>query len=109
MTEQFKMLSPREHVRERTGMYLGSTALETVERFVNGEWQQIKCVPALSKMIDEIIDNSIDEAIRTNFKHANQINVSLDLDKNTVTIEDNGRGIPQEDVITPEGKKYQDQ
>jgi DNA gyrase/topoisomerase IV subunit B len=105
MTEQFKMLSPREHVRERTGMYLGSTALETVERFVNGEWQQIKCVPALSKMIDEIIDNSIDEAIRTNFKHANQINVSLDLDKNTVTIEDNGRGIPQEDVITPEGKK----
>ena len=94
MTEQFKILTARQHVRERIGMYMGSSAQEQVERFVMGEWKTAKYVPALSKMIDEILDNSIDEAIRTNFKYANKINVSID--NNKVIITDNGRGIPQE-------------
>ena len=94
MTEQFKILTARQHVRERIGMYMGSSAKEQVERFVMGEWKNANYVPALSKMIDEILDNSIDEAIRTNFKFANKINVSID--NNRVTITDNGRGIPQE-------------
>ena len=94
MTEQFKILTARQHVRERIGMYMGSSAREEVERFIMGEWKTAKYVPALSKMIDEILDNSIDEAIRTNFKFANKINVSID--NNKVTITDNGRGIPQE-------------
>ena len=80
-------------------MYMGSASVETVERFVMGEYRTVRYVPALSKMIDEIIDNSIDEAIRTNFKHATKINVSVDGDKITVT--DNGRGIPQEEVTDP--------
>lgn len=94
MTEQFKILTARQHVRERIGMYMGSSAQEQVERFVMGEWKTSRYVPALSKMIDEILDNSIDEAIRTNFEYANKINVSID--NNKVTITDNGRGIPQE-------------
>ena len=96
MSEQFKILTARQHVRERIGMYMGSSAQEEVERFVVGEWKTSRYVPALSKMIDEILDNSIDEAIRTNFKYANKINVSID--GNRVTISDNGRGIPQENV-----------
>lgn len=94
MSEDFKILTARQHVRERIGMYMGSSAEEKVERFVMGEWKTAKYVPALSKMVDEILDNSIDEAIRTNFKYANKINVSVD--NNKVTISDNGRGIPQE-------------
>ena len=94
MTEQFKILTARQHVRERIGMYMGSSAQEQVERFVMGEWKTAKYVPALSKMIDEILDNSIDEAIRTNFEFANKINVSIE--NNKVIITDNGRGIPQE-------------
>ena len=94
MAEDFKILTARQHVRERIGMYMGSSAQEEVERFVMGEWKTAKYVPALSKMIDEILDNSIDEAIRTNFEYANKINVSVD--NNKVTITDNGRGIPQE-------------
>lgn len=101
--EDFKVLSARDHVRLRTGMYLGSTAKETVERFVLGKWQTIEYVPALNKMIDEIIDNSIDEAIRTNFEHANQISVSIKGEQ--ITIEDNGRGIPQEEVTDADGNK----
>ena len=94
MSEDFKILTARQHVRERIGMYMGSSAREPIERFVMGKWRTVEYVPALSKMVDEILDNSIDEAIRTNFKHANKINVSVD--NNKVIITDNGRGIPQE-------------
>lgn len=94
--EQFKILTARDHVRTRIGMYMGSASREEVERFVLGKWKKSVYVPALSKMIDEILDNSIDEAIRTNFQYANRINVSIEEDRVTVT--DNGRGIPQEDV-----------
>lgn len=94
--EEFKILTPRLHVRARPGMYLGSTAIEQIDRFVLGKWQTIEYIPALIKMVDEIIDNSIDEAIRTNFKHANEISVTINGD--AITITDNGRGIPQEEV-----------
>jgi len=90
--EDFKILSARDHVRMRTGMYLGSTAKESQARFVLGEWRNVEFVPALLKMVDEILDNCIDEAIRTKFKHANEISVNAQ--KNRVTITDNGRGIP---------------
>lgn len=95
--EQFKILTPRQHVRERIGMYMGSAAREEVDRFVLGKWKTAVYVPALSKMIDEILDNSIDEAIRTNFKFANKIDVSID--GNWVMVTDNGRGIPQEEIF----------
>ena len=97
MSEDFKILTARQHVRERIGMYMGSSAQEEVERFVMGEWKTAKYVPALSKMIDEILDNAIDEAIRTNFKYANKIDVSVRMD-GAIIITDNGRGIPQKTV-----------
>ena len=96
-TEQFRILTARQHVRERIGMYMGSSSQEEIERFLIGEWKTCTYVPALSKMVDEILDNSIDEAIRTNFKYANKINVSIDGDKIIVT--DNGRGIPQDKIF----------
>jgi DNA gyrase/topoisomerase IV subunit B len=101
--EQFKILSARDHVRSRVGMYMGSSSKEQVERFVLGKWTSVVYVPALLKMIDEVIDNSIDEAIRTSFRHANKIDVTIV--GNCVTVSDNGRGIPQDLVVTPEGEK----
>lgn len=95
--EDFKILTPREHVRFRTGMYVGSSSVEEVDRFMMGKWKTVRYVPALMKMIDEIIDNSVDEAIRTKFKFANKISVTVD--GNEVTVEDNGRGIPQDKIF----------
>ena len=46
------------------------------------------------KIINEIIDNSIDVAIKSNFKFANEI--SIELIDTKVTIKDNGYGIPVE-------------
>lgn len=98
--EDFKILSARDHVRMRTGMYLGSTALEQQDRFVLGVWRTVSFVPALLKMVDEILDNSIDEAIRTKFKHANEITVNVQ--RTHITIADNGRGIPHDEISDTE-------
>jgi len=105
MTEKFEILSPRIHARTRIGMYMGSASLENTERFILGKWKSVSYVPALNKMIDEIIDNSIDESIRTQFKYANKIDVTIKDDK--IIITDNGRGIPQDtitDMVT--GEKF---
>jgi len=99
-TEDFKILSARDHTRARTGMYLGSVEKEDLPRFVLGEWKTVTYVPALLKMVDEILDNSIDEAIRTKFKYANEITVNTA--KNKVTIRDNGRGIPLDIIVDTE-------
>jgi DNA gyrase/topoisomerase IV subunit B len=103
MTEQFQILDARMHCRTRTGMYLGSTSVEESEQFLFGKWSKVRYTPALFKMINEILDNCIDEYIRSNGKFATKIDVTFDGD--AVTITDNGRGIPQDVVITPEGEK----
>ncbi len=71
--ENIEILEGLEPVRLRPGMYIGGT--DKV---------------AMHHLVLEILDNSMDEVISN---HANKIEVSL-LDKNTIKITDNGRGIP---------------
>ena len=102
MSDEFKVLTPREHVILRPNMYVGSVAYEPHERFLFGKYQSVSYVPGLVKIIDEIIDNSVDEGIRTDFKFANKIDIRFDLLEGSVTVVDNGRGIPQSLVNTPD-------
>jgi DNA gyrase/topoisomerase IV subunit B len=99
----FKVLSDKEHCLKRPNMYIGSIDEELIEQFVFGKYQSIPYVAGLAKIINEVIDNAVDEAIRTKFKHANQIKV--DINNHSVTITDNGRGIPQDEVIDTDGSK----
>jgi DNA gyrase/topoisomerase IV subunit B len=89
-------LSETQHILARPGMYCGSTSENDEDGFFieNNKfiWKNIRYVPALLKIINEVIDNSVDEAIRTQFKFANKIKVKID--KNSVTVLDNGRGLP---------------
>ena len=101
--EKFEVLSERDHILQRPSMYIGSTALEKRVGFFSGVWKEVNVVPGLLKIIDEIIDNSVDEYIRTNGKNANKVTISLEKNPNgngylKVTVSDNGRGIPVEQV-----------
>jgi len=89
-------LGELEYVLKRPGIYIGSIKEEIVEKYMYSGDQMIKqsvpFIPGLIKIIEEVIDNSIDEAIETDFKFANQISVSID--KGVITVKDNGRGLP---------------
>ena len=97
---EFKVLSDREHVLCRPGMYLGAVSLTEKEQWVYSKsdskfkYGMIKIVPALLKCASELIDNCIDVAIDTNFKYANKIQVNVD--SKSICVIDNGIGIPCE-------------
>lgn len=99
------MLSDREHILKRNAMYIGSIDFEEQEDFNfdndHIKYENFKIIPGLCKIINEVIDNSIDEAIKTNFKYGNEISIIIEKDK--VQVQDNGRGIP----VVKQGEFYQ--
>ena len=98
MPESFKILTDREHILTRPNMYIGAIDTEEQSDFIleneKIEFKNFKIIPGLCKIINEIIDNSIDEAIKTDFKFSNKINIKIT--KYCVEVSDNGRGIPIE-------------
>lgn len=106
MTNNFKILSDAHHIRQRFSMYGGSQVLQEETVFADAGFKKVQLVGGLLKVINEIIDNSVDEHVRTNKKFATLIDVSVEAD-GTIVVADNGRGIPSVEIDTPDGPEYQ--
>jgi DNA gyrase subunit B/topoisomerase-4 subunit B len=78
-----EVLDPREAVRQRPGMYIGSTDSQ-----------------GLHHLLFEIVDNSVDEYLNG---FAESIQVTLKKDRRTLAVKDDGRGIPVD--IEPKTKR----
>jgi len=105
-----QILSDRDHILHRPATYIGSMSYENFEGFIFNnetqkfEYKQYQKIQAFEKIISEILDNCVDEALRTNFEYANLIEINIE-NNNKIIIKDNGRGVPITNIIDDKGKK----
>jgi DNA topoisomerase-2 len=94
--QKYRKLSDIEHVLLRPGMYVGSTKTREEDAWLltepsKFERRKVTVNPALMKIFDEIVSNSVDEHRRN--PKLNEIHVTVDLDRGSISVWDNG-GIP---------------
>jgi DNA topoisomerase-2 len=98
-SSQYQRLSQLEHVLKRPDTYIGSVELTESNMWICDDSGQMKyktvsIVPGLYKIFDEILVNAADNKIRD--PSMDTLNVTIDSDSNTISIYNNGKGIPIE-------------
>ncbi|KAH7926207.1 DNA topoisomerase II [Leucogyrophana mollusca] len=99
-SETYTKLSQLEHILKRPDSYIGS-----VETITQAMWtydsdtkrmthRELKYVPGFFKIVDEILVNAADNKI--NDPTMDTIKVTIDVEESTISVYNNGRGIPIE-------------
>ena len=94
--EKYKEMTDIEHVLFRPGMYVGSTKKEIQNGFLYNidkesfEETEYQVVPAMLKVVDEIISNSCDEFRRTDNFGLTEILVEINSKEGYIEVIDNG-------------------
>lgn len=96
---KMKTLTSVEHILVRPNLWIGSVAPSEKETWVLNEddtisFKKISYTEGLLKICNEVIDNSVDVGIKTNWEKSTKIDITIT--KDTFTCEDNGTGIPVE-------------
>lgn len=119
--EKYVKLDQREHVLQRSGMYIGSIEEDKYDTWVFDTTEskmvkrEVKYIPGLFKIFDEILVNAIDHSKRLKLakeKDASvqlmkSIKVSINKDEGIIEVSNDGDGVeivkhPQHDVYIPE-------
>lgn len=108
LEEKYEKLEHSEHVLKRPGMYIGSDEEDTYNTWVYDEVtkhfvkKEVRIVPGLYKIIDEILVNAIDHTVRMKMVNSESNstalpvkNIKIDICKETgiVTVWNDGDGI----------------
>ena len=97
--DRYKRKTDIEHVLTLPDTYIGSIVMNECNMYVLDEktqkmvYKTIKIAPGLYKIFDEILVNARDHCIRTKGK-CNVIKVNIDREKNSISVFNNGEGIP---------------
>jgi DNA topoisomerase-2 len=90
--DKYIILDKISHILLRPGTYVGSNKPHKVEKYLIEEGKiiedEVVYIPSFIKIFDEVITNSVDEHKRN--PKLNKIEVNVDVDKNIISVEDNG-------------------
>jgi len=96
--EQYQKVTQYEHILKRPDSYIGSIEFQKERLWVYNseseklEFREVKYVPGLFKIFDEILVNAADNY--QNDKTMKYIKVDIDRTHNRIKIKNGGRGIP---------------
>lgn len=97
--QKYQSMDEISHIIFRSGMYVGSTKYEEKDWFIYNshtgkfEMKIVNYIPAMLKIIDEVISNSVDEFRRKDNMGLTELQVVINKDKGEIIVKDNG-GIP---------------
>lgn len=97
--ETYVSMTETEHILARPGMWVGSVSVSDADRYIYDPvskkifLKKISYIPAVLKLFEEILSNSVDEYRRPANMGLTEISVTMDADTGGITVQDNG-GIP---------------
>lgn len=99
-SDQYQRLSQLEHILKRPDTYIGSVEMTHMEMWCldmeseSVNFREVKIVPGLYKIFDEILVNAADNKIRD--PTMRNIKVTIDAENNIIEVMNDGKGIPVE-------------